>query len=137
MWCAMPPYILILFSLVLQSVSPTPPLPRKCCSNVLILDTSDQTYPQCRRSSDHSLNISVDTSTRPRLPNCKAEYEVHHLAKPDSWIAGDGSLLTTKYGEDYHITDFCVDRDVAGQLVAVTCDACKEKVEYQDSYNKI
>ena len=80
----------------------------------------------------------MDTNIPARLPNCKAEYEVHFLESGDTqhapsntWVGDDGALITGKYGEDFRINDFCVDLDVETQgLVAVTCDACKEKVYF-------
>ena len=110
--------------------------PRKCCSQLLSLDTSDKTYPQCVPAESLSLDSAVNTNIPSRLPNCKAEYEVHSLGPENtqemssySWMGEDGSLVTTKYGEEFRIADFCVDQDVKTQeQVAVTCDACKEKV---------
>ena len=109
--------------------------PRKCCPQPLTLDTSDPTYPLCVRPETPSLNLSVDTNIPARLPNCKAEYEVHPFGSGDAGVGRDGALVTNKYGEDFEIVDFCVDQDVETEgLVAVTCDACKEKVGYEDHY---
>ena len=93
--------------------------PRKCCPQPLSLDTSDRTYPQCVRAQSSSLDLGVDTNIPARLPNCKAEYEVHFMESEDTqhapsntWIDDDGVLITGKYGEDFRIKDFCVDLDV-------------------------
>eukprot|EP00092_Neocalanus_flemingeri_P025427 GFUD01027567.1.p1 GENE.GFUD01027567.1~~GFUD01027567.1.p1 ORF type:complete len:696 (+),score=127.09 GFUD01027567.1:159-2090(+) len=111
--------------------------PTKCCPQSQALDTSDPTYPQCVTSVSPGLDLSVDTTRPARLPNCKAEYEVHSLGSGDtqqspsySWVGKNGALVTTKYGEGFEISNFCVDIDIkSGGTVAVTCDACKEKIQ--------
>ena len=119
--------------------------PRKCCPPSQNLDTSDPTYPQCVKSVLSNLNLSVSTNSPARLPNCKAEYEVHPLGSGDgqqspsySWVGRNGALVTNKYGEDFEISDFCVDIDETSRgPVAVTCDACKEKVRDSGDFENV
>ena len=44
-----------------------------------------------------------------------------------TWSVGeDGRLVTSRYGPDIKIQDFCVDHLVNSQeVIAVTCDLCK------------
>ena len=47
----------------------------------------------------------------------------------DTWITRSGKLVTTKYDDAFPHGDFCVDRTSSGDLVAVMCNPCSEKVK--------
>ena len=124
------------FLLLLMLTRSSKAQPRKCCSRQFSVDVSDPTYPQCSRSKTHSSSSSFNQTIPPKLPNCKAEYEVLPLGTENdqwsdslSWVDDAGSLVTVKYGDELKIDNYCIDNDMnTGKPLAVICDPCKEKV---------
>jgi len=79
------------------------------------------------------VQLEVDRASPATMPSCNDGMEVHFFSTGsrvmDTWITRSGKLVTTKYDEAFPHGDFCVDRTSSGDLVAVMCNPCSEKLQ--------
>jgi len=71
--------------------------------------------------------LKIRTNVRKvAMPKC-GRTEAHPIGSK-AWLTLEGGMVTEKYEKEFPHGDFCLERDIDQDLVAVMCDPCQEKV---------
>merc|ERR1712227_707348 len=103
-----------------------------CCSQSQILDITKNQCKDNNNSNGQTVDDLVSNFVNSdmevnegNLPPACSDIEKFSLKLEEGRITPEGHLLTTKYGEDFAITDYCLTAtDYSDDVVAVTCNPC-------------
>ena len=87
----------------------------------------DSTLSNCEAGDDSpltTLNIDFDDVADAATLPCE-DREYFKLGPKYNSVSAGGRLMTSKYGQDANITQFCVSATRTGDVIAVTCDLCR------------
>ena len=114
-------------SLVMLIAVVSPTIVKRCCPAGYIWDSEQSTCNQGDDSALSSLtNIKLEDNRSEQLPCARTDLEIFKILSDGNSVSAEGHLVTSKYGLSANVTHFCVSASQTGDLIAVTCNLCRQ-----------